>query len=125
MSISITGNQYPRPDDTGSGESAAKAAPVVPISITNTVKLKEAELKGEYYTLSDEQFVKSIERAIKAIQGKTTTLEFGVHEQTKSITVKVLDKETGEIIREVPPEKTLDFVAKMMEMAGIIIDERR
>ncbi|SDE50366.1 flagellar protein FlaG [Paenibacillus sp. UNCCL117] len=125
MSISITGNQYPRPDDTGSGEPAAKAAPAVPISITNTVKLKEAELKGEYYTLSDEQFVKSIERAIKAIQGKTTTLEFGVHEQTKSITVKVLDKETGEVIREVPPEKTLDFVAKMMEMAGIIIDERR
>jgi flagellar protein FlaG len=38
--------------------------------------------------------------------------------------VKVLNKDTGELIREVPPEKTLDLVASMMEIAGILVDEK-
>ena len=32
---------------------------------------------------------------------------------------------TNEIIREIPPEKILDMVAKMWDTAGLIVDERR
>jgi flagellar protein FlaG len=39
--------------------------------------------------------------------------------------VKVLNKDNGEVIREIPSEKTLDFVAKLREATGILIDERR
>ena len=67
----------------------------------------------------------AIEQAIHAMQGKTTSLEFSIHEQTKLISVRVKDSQTGEVIREVPPEKTLDFVAKLWEMAGLFIDEKR
>lgn len=94
-------------------------------TITNTGELKKAELQGEHYTVSDEQIVKAIERAIKAMQGKATTLEFSIHEETKLIAVKVMDRDSGEVIREIPPEKTLDFVAKLWEMAGILVDEKR
>ncbi|MCU6708438.1 flagellar protein FlaG [Paenibacillus sp. J5C_2022] len=94
-------------------------------SITNLNDLKSAEMRGEQITISDEQLVKAIEQAIKAMQGKATNLEFSVHEKTKQIAVKVLDSESGEVIREIPPEKILDFVAKLWEMAGIIIDEKR
>ncbi|MGM0884184.1 MAG: flagellar protein FlaG [Bacillota bacterium] len=94
-------------------------------TFTNVGELKKAELRGEKYTVSDEQLVKAIENAIKAMQGKATNLEFTVHEETKRIAVKVLDSESGEVIREIPPEKTLDFVAKLWEMAGILIDEKR
>jgi len=31
--------------------------------------------------------------------------------------VKVIDSETKEVIREIPPEKILDMVAAMLEMA--------
>lgn len=93
-------------------------------TITNMGEFKTAELRGEHYTVSDEQLVKAIDRAIKAMQGKATNLEFRVHEKTKMIAVKVLDSESGEVIREIPPEKTLDFVAKLWEMAGILIDEK-
>lgn len=75
-------------------------------------------------TLANEQLIKTIERAIKSLQGPETSLEISVHEKTHDIMVKVLNKETGELIREIPPEKTLDLVAKMMEIAGIIIDEK-
>jgi flagellar protein FlaG len=93
-------------------------------AITNLGDLRRAELRGENYTVSDEQIVKAIDRAIKAMQGKATSLEFTVHEKTRMIAVKVLDSESGEIIREIPPEKSLDFVAKLWEMAGLLIDEK-
>lgn len=92
--------------------------------ITNMSELRKAELSGAAYTVSDEQIIKAIEKAIKAIQGKTTNLEFTVHEETRMIAVKVLDSNTGEVLREIPPEKSLDFVAKLWEMAGILIDEK-
>jgi flagellar protein FlaG len=39
--------------------------------------------------------------------------------------VKVVDTETQEVIREIPSEKILDMVANILEMAGILVDERR
>lgn len=97
--------------------------PVSP-NINRISDLKRAELQGEQYTISDEQLVKAIERSIKAMQGKSTSLEFSFHEKTKTIAVKILDSDTGQIIKEIPPEKSLDFVAKLWEMAGLFVDER-
>jgi flagellar protein FlaG len=39
--------------------------------------------------------------------------------------IKVVDNETNEVIREFPPKKILDMIANMMELAGLIVDERR
>jgi flagellar protein FlaG len=88
-------------------------------------ELKRAEQQGEVVPISDEQLVKAIQKAIKAAEGITTSLEFSVHKETHIISVKVLDKETGEIIREIPPEKNLDFLAALWRKAGILIDEKR
>jgi flagellar protein FlaG len=93
-------------------------------SIKSVKELRRAELRGENVTISDEQLIKAIDHAIKAIQGATTSLEFSVHQKTNEIMIKVKDKDTGELIREIPPEKTLDFVAKLWEMAGILVDKK-
>ena len=88
-------------------------------------QLRTAEQRGEQISISEKQVLQAIEKAIKEMQGPYTYLEYSIHEQTRQISVKVHDQETGEIIREIPPEKTLDFVAKLWEMAGILVDERR
>lgn len=49
---------------------------------------------------------------------------FGFHEDTNRVTIKIVDKSTKEVIKELPPEKTLDMIARVWEMAGILIDER-
>ncbi|KAF6587341.1 MULTISPECIES: flagellar protein FlaG [Paenibacillus] len=90
----------------------------------NGIDLNNLERQGINVPFGDEQLIKAIDRAVKALQGPTTTLEMSVHEKTHQILVKVLNKDTGELIREIPPEKTLDLVAKMMEIAGILIDEK-
>ena len=50
---------------------------------------------------------------------------FGFHDETNRVTIKIVDKDTKEVIKELPPEKTLDMIAKVWEMAGILVDEKR
>lgn len=70
-----------------------------------------------------------IESALRDINTKIrpthTECQFSYHEETKRIAIKVLDQDTGEVIREIPPEKTLDMIAKSLELAGILVDEKR
>lgn len=80
-----------------------------------------AQEKG---VISEEEVIKAIERANKSLEGVFTQFEFSIHEKTKEIMVKVIDRETGELIREIPPEKILDLIAKLWELAGILVDER-
>lgn len=96
------------------------------VNTINTVKeLDQAKLSGDLISISDEQLIRAIERAIAGMRGVSTSLDFSVHKTTKQIMVKVLNSDTGEVIREIPPEKSLDFLAKVWEQAGILVDERR
>ena len=69
----------------------------------------------------------SIAAAMKELAKKQANYisEFGIHEKTNRITVKIVDKKTKEVIKELPPEKTLDMIAKVWEYAGLIVDEKR
>lgn len=54
-----------------------------------------------------------------------TRCEYSYDEPTKRVSIKVFDKDTDQLIREVPPEKSLEMLQKMWELAGIIVDEKR
>lgn len=73
---------------------------------------------------SQEETINELNKAIEAIQGPQKSFEISVHEETQAIMIKVMNKETGDVIREVPPEKILDLAAHMMEITGIIIDKK-
>lgn len=96
----------------------------LPDKISTNSELVQAERQGAKVSIGQEHLIKAIDKAVKALEGPQTTLEISIHEKTHELMVKVLNKDTGELIREVPSEKTLNLVANMMEIAGILIDER-
>ena len=68
-----------------------------------------------------------IKKAVEEINKKAKNSEavFGIHEKTNRVTIKIMNKETKEIIKEFPPDKTLDLIARVWEMAGLMVDEKR
>lgn len=72
-----------------------------------------------------DQLKKAIAEMNKKINNSNEEAVFGVHEDTNRIMIKIMDKETKEVIKEFPPEKTLDMIARIWEMAGILVDEKR
>ena len=88
-------------------------------SIHDKTENDEKELKAS------EQHIKSeISKANQKLKSHNVRCEFGYHEETKRVTIKIMDKDTEEIIREVPPEKTLAMIEKMWELAGLLVDEK-
>lgn len=81
-----------------------------------------SNLKGN---TSEKQIRDVISRANNKMKNHRTRFEFNYHEETKRVSIKVIDKDTEEIIREIPPEETLEMIERMWELAGILVDERR
>jgi flagellar protein FlaG len=72
---------------------------------------------------NNEQIKKAVENLNKNMSNSEAV--FGIHEATNRVTIKIVDKDTKEVIKELPPEKTLDMIAKAWELAGILVDEKR
>jgi flagellar protein FlaG len=51
-------------------------------------------------------------------------LQFSVHEDTGQTVVRVVDKDTGELIRQIPPQELLDLASKLEDMMGILFDKQ-
>lgn len=67
-----------------------------------------------------------IRKAVDEINKKAHNSEavFGIHEATNRVTIKIVDKDTKKVLKEYPPEKTLDMIAKVWEMAGLLVDKK-
>ncbi len=72
---------------------------------------------------TNEQIKKAVEKLNKNLNNSEAV--FGIHEETNRVTIKIVDKESKEVIKELPPEKTLDLIAKAWEIAGLLVDEKR
>ncbi|MEH6478952.1 MULTISPECIES: flagellar protein FlaG [Pseudoalteromonas] len=51
------------------------------------------------------------------------SLQFKVDEDSGRDVIKVLDKDSGEVIKQYPSEEVLSLVSKLSKSAGILIDQ--
>ncbi len=51
-------------------------------------------------------------------------LSFKLHDETGDVLVQVIDGETGEVIRQLPPEEILELREKLKELRGVIFDSK-
>ena len=102
-----------------------------PVDATTAVIKEAGEADGQggqgAGNKEQQQSSESIKKMVDQLNKKMNNSEaiFGIHEKTNRVTIKIVDKETKEVVKEFPPEKTLDMIAKVWEMAGILVDEKR
>ena len=125
-------NSTQKPAEEFVSAKAAEVPQVDPKTLTvRNVAESSEEGSSDGYAKTNEEFMeKNAERVKKAVgeinkNMSNSVAQFGIHEGTNRITIKIVDKQTKEVIKELPPEKTLDMIAKAWELAGIMVDERR
>jgi len=91
-------------------------------TVKDTVRVDDITVTDS--KLTEDFLQKTIDRVNKQLRGTNREFNYSVHERTGQFIVKVIDRETKEIIREIPPEKNLDAVAKMWDLMGIFINEK-
>lgn len=113
---SVTRSQ---PEDEKSGGEAGSQQ-----QSANAKTQQQANTNQAREQQQSEQLKKAIMEMNRRINNSNEEAVFGVHEDTNRIMIKIMDKETKEVIKEFPPEKTLDMIARIWEMAGILVDEK-
>ena len=114
----------------GSMQNAIQPVDNVTLTV-NAAEAKDGESNNQAGNEAEQKkssvSAETIKKAVEEMNRKMANSEaqFGIHEATNRVTIKIVDKQTKEVIKELPPEKTLDMIAKVWEMAGILVDEKR
>jgi flagellar protein FlaG len=129
ISNSITNNDYSMSNTSRSIPSPSLIKSLFQSdenSISETAPYAQIIQKMKYErTVSEESIVDAVNKANKAIMGEPKKFEYSVHKGFGDIVVKIINAETNEVIKEIPPEKLLDIVQNLEKISGAIIDERR
>lgn len=79
---------------------------------------------GNYQKVKERSLKVAVDRLNKFFSDKDSYIEYEKHDVFNAYIVKIVDKETREVIREIPPRKILDMVASMCEIAGVLLDKK-
>jgi len=93
-------------------------------SVTQTGDAQIAGAQPEKkYTHTDLE--REIEGLNKFLQSSSTHLKFTLHEKLNEYYVQIISDHDNTVVREIPSKKMMDMVAKMHEMIGLLVDEKR
>ena len=113
------------PTNTNAIRSSVDIAHVVQPAVKTEAPQEASERPQESKGKQDVQLLRDVLGATQNhLDVSGVGLSFSVHEATGVIKVAVTDKETGDLIREIPPEQVLNLMAKIDEMMGILFDEK-
>ena len=72
----------------------------------------------------DEETVSLMTKELNELMNKINcNLEFNYHKEVNVMSVKMIDKETQEVIKELPPEEMIENLIKAKDWLGAFIDK--
>lgn len=114
-------------------EPAITEVEKVNVQITNNMSGLSAQTAGttlENQEPTDEQLDRKLKDAIGMANNRLkqsqpqTRCEFTFHEEVNRVSIKLIDKDTKEVVKEIPPEKKIKMIEKLWEITGLLVDEK-
>ena len=91
----------------------------------NEITVPEINSKGsdEIKKVTEDKIQRVSELMNDYIQSLQKNIKIQVNNETGDIMVKVISKEDGKVIREIPSEEMLTLAARMEEISGVFFDQ--
>ncbi|MBN8252991.1 flagellar protein FlaG [Priestia flexa] len=97
-------------------------------SVQQSKEKNQLETESKVPESSNEVIIAQLEKAVEEINQKLAptfvSVRFQLHEKSHTYFAQVVNADTNEVIREVPPEKLLDMHAEMERLTGLIVDQK-
>ena len=84
---------------------------------------KQDDNRGEDKPLSEKEQQRRMARLQDIL--KNHNIEISYNDEVNRYSIKVLDSESQEVVKEIPSEKSLEMFARMLEIEGLLVDEKR
>jgi len=109
-------------DIVGAGNSDSITA-VAPGRTTESAQSSKPQ--GGNGDVSPVQVKKMVDEMQSHLDSMNVSLQYSLYgEHGKNIAVKVVDKQTGDVVREIPPKEMQALQEKMSELVGMIFNEK-
>ena len=82
----------------------------------------DPEQDSQHEPLSEEQTAFITEQLNEIMRNINVDLQFQYHKEVNFMSVRMLDKKTGEVLREVPPEAMVEHMIKVHDWIGAFLD---
>lgn len=83
-----------------------------------TDKITEKPQEDKKARPSLELVKQAVDEGNTILQAVKRNLQFEVDDTTKELVVKIVDSDSGELVRQIPSEEMLAFIKRMKEMEG-------
>lgn len=103
-STNVKAEQISRPAESSSNKSIDEVNPT-----------QQSDKKSK---LTLESVKKAADEGNSLLQAVQRNLQFKVDDSTKELVVKIVDSNSGELVRQIPSEEMLVFIKRMKEMEG-------
>ena len=101
-------------------ERSEPAKEVKPLSINENSQKQESKAE----TSMGEKLQEAVTAINDFLEVEKKASKFVLHEGLDKYYVKLVDPETEEVIKEIPPESLLNAFYEMKKLAGMIVDEK-
>jgi len=116
--LRVQAQQY----DSSAREDIAVSAPEESRENVKPIAKQDVD-KGDEQPLSEKEQQRRMARLQDTL--KNHNIEISYNEEVNRYAIKVLDSDSKEVVKEIPSEKTLEMFARMLEIEGLLVDEKR
>lgn len=92
-------------------------------ALSSTTADMKYETDKENDAVNKEDIAKVADQLKSKIESTNKSLKFFIHDATGQMAVKIINKDTNEVIKEIPAKELLDLKAKIDDMVGLLIDK--
>ena len=86
--------------------------------------VEKKPVQEEARVINKEIFEKAVEELNQNINMFNSKISFSVDDDTGKTVIKISEKDTNKVIREIPPEALLRLASKLNEIIGMLFDQK-
>jgi len=106
-----------RIENAGVGSVAISQAPTAPKTEAPAKSLQKE-------TRSAEEIRKDLNAINEQLKTMNRSIQFSIDDKSNEVVVKIVDRDTGEVVRQIPPESVVKLRDSMADMAGLIVEKK-
>jgi flagellar protein FlaG len=105
-------------------QPAGKAPLAVPVSTLAAVKPASETADAANRTTSPTDIRNAVEKVKEFVSPVASDIQFSIDEDTGTTVVKIIDRTTDEVIRQIPSEEMLDIAKALDRLQGLLIKQK-
>ena len=122
--VAVSGMKGTDEPEANVPEKSAQSMGQAPVQDAATEQESEAQgAQSPHEPLSEEQTSFITEQLNDIMRNINVDLQFQYHKEVNVMSVRMLDKKTGEILREIPPESMVEHMIKVHDWIGAFLDK--